>query len=131
MLATTLLTLALASFTAAAPSPTEIELELTGCDISHATIAFPTGQATLAIPTTTPSYVAVALGTQNYTCSSTGTYTNVGAIAELFDISCLYDSPTFESITEFTYLLWKLAPPALSAQSIITLLNPANAPSIL
>lgn len=48
-------------------------LKRCACDISQA--ALPNLPASLVAPNTTLSYVAVAVGTQNYTCGSTGTYT--------------------------------------------------------
>lgn len=69
MLATTLLSLALATVTLALPN------EKRSCDISKAKISLPPTQSTLVAPTATPSFIAVAIGTQNYTCGSTGTYT--------------------------------------------------------
>ncbi|KAG5652367.1 hypothetical protein H0H81_005229 [Sphagnurus paluster] len=126
MLATTLITLALASFTYAAPS-----VKVSGCDISKATIEFPAGQTALAPPTSTPSFVAAAIGTQNYTCSAAGTYTNVGAVAELFDISCLYNTPAFSKIADVAFTAWKAAPASLSTQKVISLLEPIPFPVIL
>jgi hypothetical protein len=45
------------------------------CDLSGATISLPSNQTLLVTPSHDPSYIAVAIGTQNYTCGSTGTYT--------------------------------------------------------
>ncbi|KAG6841269.1 hypothetical protein C0991_000247 [Blastosporella zonata] len=56
---------------------------------------------------------------------------NVGAVAELFDIGCLYNTPVFADIPDFAYSLWELAPPLLTPQSVIKLLQPANTPDIL
>ncbi|GLB42193.1 putative protein of unknown function (DUF3455) [Lyophyllum shimeji] len=128
MLATTLISLALASCALAAPSVES--KKRASCDISKATIAYPQGQS-LPAPTHTPSYIAIALGTQNYTCSSAGTYTNVGALAELFDIACLYNTPVFANIQDSVYDLWKFMPPAISAQSVITSLHGSSSPAIL
>lgn len=45
-----------------------------------------TGSAPLPAPSGEPKYIALGLGTQNYTCNSTsGTYTATGALAQLFD----------------------------------------------
>ncbi|KAF8069078.1 putative malate dehydrogenase [Lyophyllum atratum] len=126
MLATTLITLALASSALAVPSE-----KRASCDISKATIAFPAGQTALAAPTSKPSYVGVAIGTQNYTCSSAGTYTNVGAVAELFDIGCLYNSPAFSSIADTAYAIWKFVPPVITPQSVIASLHGSDSAAIL
>ncbi|KAG8742677.1 hypothetical protein FRC10_001033 [Ceratobasidium sp. 414] len=48
-----------------------------------------TGTTGLSIPSGSLVYVALGMGTQNYTCGSTGTFTSAGAVAKLFDISCL------------------------------------------
>lgn len=47
-----------------------------GCDVSKATVPIPEGQTILHPPSSTlsASYVAVAFGVQNYTCSTAGTY---------------------------------------------------------
>ncbi|KAJ3573367.1 hypothetical protein NP233_g2461 [Leucocoprinus birnbaumii] len=66
------------------------------------------------------SYVAVAIGTQNYTCSSTGTYTLNGALADLFDISCLAKSKTlFDKVTDAAIAIWQHAPPNLSTKTVM------------
>lgn len=45
-----------------------------------------TGPSPLPSPSGRPKYVAVGLGTQNYTCNATsGNYTATGALAQLFD----------------------------------------------
>ncbi|KXN81690.1 hypothetical protein AN958_03937 [Leucoagaricus sp. SymC.cos] len=83
-------------------------------------------------PNETLSYVAVAIGTQNYTCSSTGTYTNVGAVAELFDISCLAkDKPVFDMIADGAIAFWNAAPPNLTPQQVISGLSVLKSPVIL
>ena len=88
------------------------------CDVSNAVIDIPPGQTNLSLPSgIVPKFIAVGLGTQNYTCSSAGTYTyvlislrflkpftvhlllrNVGAFAELIDISCFVTNPGFASL---------------------------------
>lgn len=83
-------------------------------------------------PSSSLSYVAVAIGTQNYTCSSAGTYTNVGAVAELFDISCLATSKTvFDKIADAAIGLWKIAPPNLTPQKVVGMLSNFKNPIIL
>ncbi|KAJ3821562.1 putative malate dehydrogenase [Lentinula raphanica] len=88
------------------------------CDVSSAVIE--TNGSTLPAPKFTPSFVGLGVGTQNYTCTSNGTYSNVGALAELFDISCLYGEPGFDELTSVTSLLWNAAPPALTPAEIIS-----------
>ncbi|TFK32009.1 putative malate dehydrogenase, partial [Crucibulum laeve] len=100
-----------------------------GCDISNAKITgFPTS---FAAPSLKPSFAAVAIGVQNYTCGSTGTYTNVGAVAELFDISCLYGSSAFDTIQDAAIDIWKIAPPIFPAQEVIAILHSTNTPAVL
>ncbi|KAF9010092.1 hypothetical protein BDQ17DRAFT_1322785 [Cyathus striatus] len=101
-----------------------------GCDISKAKI--PGLPSTLPTPNATATFVAVAFGTQNYTCGSTGTYSNIGAVAELFDISCLYDTPAFPVVQDALYGIWKIEPSSGSSSiSIIKKLNFAKTPAIL
>jgi len=126
MLTTTLFSLALAAASAfAAPNVKR------SCDISKAKIDFPAGQTALSQPAAAPSFMGVAIGTQNYTCGTTGTYTNVGAVAELFDISCLYNSPLYSKVADVAFSAWKLAPPSLPPQAIISKLSMIGSPIIL
>ncbi|KAJ1309355.1 hypothetical protein OPQ81_006134 [Rhizoctonia solani] len=74
-----------------------------GCDVSGAQLAVP---SPLSVPSgVTPEYIALGVGTQNYTCSSAGSYTSAGAVANLIDISCLYgsDPELFEDVQEYAY----------------------------
>ncbi|KAG8731692.1 hypothetical protein FRC11_002898 [Ceratobasidium sp. 423] len=78
-----------------------------GCDISRAKLELPDTQA-ISIPDgVKPEYVALAIGTQNYTCAATGNYTSGGALSMLIDISCLYgsDRKLFEETQDFAYNL--------------------------
>ncbi|KAF9459663.1 hypothetical protein BDZ94DRAFT_1239043 [Collybia nuda] len=122
MLAITLLSLALATVAFALPN------EKRSCDVSKAKMSLP---STLISPTATPSFIAVAIGTQNYTCGASGTYTNTGAVAELFDMSCLYNTPLYSKIPDDAYTLWKLAPSFLKAQTVISLLSYTSTPVVL
>ncbi|VDB88878.1 unnamed protein product [Peniophora sp. CBMAI 1063] len=67
----------------------------TGCYVSASVLPelLPANQTALVAPTSAPNFVALGVGVQNYTCSSTGTFTNIGAVAELFDISCIASKP--------------------------------------
>lgn len=47
----------------------------TGCDISQAKISFPANETAISAPTSAPSFIGLAIGTQNYSCSPAGTYT--------------------------------------------------------
>ncbi|THV04701.1 putative malate dehydrogenase, partial [Dendrothele bispora CBS 962.96] len=89
----------------------------TSCDISSAVVDVPSGGA-LPPPTHKVSFVALGVGTQNYTCSDAGTYTSVGAFAELFDISCLYRTQCFSNITSDAFEVWNAAPPSVTASRV-------------
>ncbi|EPQ52251.1 malate dehydrogenase [Gloeophyllum trabeum ATCC 11539] len=93
------------------------------CDISSATLPLPSNQSQLTPATGAPSFIALGVGVQNYTCSSAGTYTNIGAVAEVFDISCLYNMPAFASIQNTAYTAWEHAPASLTAQEVIAMLS--------
>ncbi|KAF8230316.1 hypothetical protein L208DRAFT_1041965, partial [Tricholoma matsutake] len=95
------------------------------CDISGAEIYLPPNQTTLGKPQETASFIAVALGTQNYTCYN-GKYNNTGAVAELFDISCFYNSSSFWSIQDVVFAAWESAPSYLTPQEIISLFFSTN-----
>ncbi|EMD35435.1 hypothetical protein CERSUDRAFT_124747 [Gelatoporia subvermispora B] len=124
MLAALLLTLATSVL--AAPS-----LKRAECDVTKLSIPLPSGQTTLVKPTNfTPSFIGVGVGVQNYTCGSTGTFTNVGALAELFDISCA--SPlSFDSLTDVIFDAWKDAPKEITAADLIDTLAIFDPPNVL
>ncbi|KAJ7701135.1 hypothetical protein B0H17DRAFT_924854 [Mycena rosella] len=122
MFALSLLPLLLASV-AAVPS-VERNADLPKrCDISAAKVTLPSNQNLLVAPAHGPSYLGLAIGTQNYTCASTGTWTNVGAVAELFDASCLYGTPEFSYIQEIAYTVWKFAPASAGISQVIAVLQ--------
>jgi len=121
-----LLSLALSFSALAAPRS-----KVAGCDISEAKIDLPTNQTTLAPPKEQPSFIGVGVGTQNYTCGANGQYTNIGAVAELFDISCLYGTPAFGVIQDPLFDEWKNAPASVTPQIIISFLHPTKTPVIL
>lgn len=53
----------------------------------------------LPTPTTSPSVIALGVGTQNYTCNSTtGTYSSNVALADLYDITSLVKASTKDSL---------------------------------
>ncbi|KAJ7064669.1 hypothetical protein C8F01DRAFT_1249710 [Mycena amicta] len=101
------------------------------CDISNAAIPLPPNQNMLLAPTSSPSFIGLAIGIQNYTCGSTGTYTNVGAVAELFDVSCLYGTPEFPFLQDIAFAAWKFAPHSSPIQSIVAGLDPYHASFVL
>ncbi|KAF8893179.1 hypothetical protein CPB84DRAFT_1783384 [Gymnopilus junonius] len=101
------------------------------CSLSKAASSLPNLPSPLVAPSSPLSWVGVAIGTQNYTCASTGTWTNVGAVAELFDISCLAGTFFFESIQDIAIAAWEAAPPSLPASQIISKLHSFSTPEIL
>ncbi|KAF9068680.1 hypothetical protein BDP27DRAFT_1421670 [Rhodocollybia butyracea] len=74
------------------------------CGISKAVID--TSGTTLPPPSYAPSFIGLGVGTQNYTCGSTGTYTNVGALAQLFDASCLVGHSSFTELAATAFEAW-------------------------
>jgi len=97
------ISLAFVASTLAAPS------KHSGCDISGVQLNVPSGQTGLVQPTTPPTYIVLGVGFQNYTCSSAGNYSSVGAVAEIYDLSCLYGQPEFATIQDDVYACWKKA----------------------
>jgi hypothetical protein len=97
---------------------------IVSCPTTSAVLSLPGNQTTLAVPAgQKPINIALGIGTQNYTCSSAGTYTYVisfsliamrehrmtdmilsnssaGAVAKFFDISCLVGTPGFARIQD-------------------------------
>jgi len=93
---------------------------LSGCNVSSALLPLPSGQTTLVQPTNVqPHFIGVAFGVQNYTCSSANNYTAVGAVAELFDISCLYGSTLFDTIQEPLFEAWSDLSPEITITEAI------------
>ncbi|KAF5389593.1 hypothetical protein D9757_004185 [Collybiopsis confluens] len=90
------------------------------CNLSTASMDIPSGVA-LPVPTYKPTFLGLGVGTQNYTCTSAGTYTSAGALAELYDVSCMYGSPAFEDLPAFTYSFWNHTPASVSPSELISL----------
>jgi len=92
-----------------------------GCDLNKARLELKKSpQKSLAPPSTAPSYISVGVGIQNYTCDPhTHKYTSEGAVAELFDISCLHGKPEFHTIQNHLYEKWLKAPNSLTIHKVI------------
>ncbi|THH28974.1 hypothetical protein EUX98_g5217 [Antrodiella citrinella] len=104
-------------------TPTTSSPKIAGCSASKKTLSMPSGQTQLVVPnTTTPTFIGIGVGVQNYTCDSTGTFTNVGAVAELFDISCA-DESVYGALTDITSAIWQAAPKSVTTQDIIKTLS--------
>ena len=104
-------------------------IHATNCDVSKQAgqIDLPPNQNQLVLPTTTtPTFVGLAFGVQNYTCTSGNNFTcvfcfffhlslafspchsnsNVGAVAELIDVSCLAGSSGFLKLPDTLFAAW-------------------------
>ncbi|THH28973.1 hypothetical protein EUX98_g5216 [Antrodiella citrinella] len=84
-------------------------LHATNCNVStlSSQIDLPANQTQLVLPTnSTPSFVGLGFGVQNYTCTSGNNFTNVGAVAELIDVSCLAGSSVFLSLPDTLFSQW-------------------------
>lgn len=67
---------------------------LTGCSLRDATLTLPPNSNNFTVDSTAhPRYILLGSGVQNYTCSAAGTYASAGAVANLYDLSCLYKKP--------------------------------------
>ncbi|KAG8766388.1 hypothetical protein FRC15_006445 [Serendipita sp. 397] len=96
------------------------------CPLNDATLSLPADQTTIAVtPGAKPVAVALGVGTQNYTCTAAGNYTSAGAVATLFDLSCLVNDPLghFATIQED---LFKLPAPARNAIVALASKTPLN-----
>ncbi|KAJ7868320.1 hypothetical protein B0H13DRAFT_1058482 [Mycena leptocephala] len=79
------------------------------CDTSTAVMDLPPNQTILVAPATAPLFILLGVGVQNYTCSGT-TYASIGAVASLFDISCLDHTSKFSTIQTTAYTIWEHVP---------------------
>jgi len=103
----------------------------TSCDLSHARLQVPANQTQLIAPTYAPNFIGIGVGTQNYTCNATdSTYALVGALAEIFDCSCLYGTAAFESAPTTVYDAWS-ASTGITVQDVITTLRLTHDPAVL
>jgi len=92
------------------------------CPTANATLTFPEGQTALSVPSgQVPNHILLGTGVQNYTCSDAGNYTSSGAVAKLYDISCLFGTPSFATVQD----LW-FAQPANEQEAIQGALNPTT-----
>ncbi|KAJ7302124.1 hypothetical protein DFH08DRAFT_723379 [Mycena albidolilacea] len=87
-----------------------------GCDTSKAGIDLPANQTALVAPATAPLFILLGVGIQNYTCSGT-TFASIGAVASLFDISCLYPEE-FATVQTTAFNVWENAYPDVPATAI-------------
>ncbi|OBZ67687.1 hypothetical protein A0H81_12360 [Grifola frondosa] len=110
--------------------PSDKLFQLSGCDISTFVPDLPPNQSQLVLPTNaTPSFIGLAFGVQNYTCTQSNNFTNVGAVAELIDVSCIVSAPSFSTIQNSLYDVWSIVP--YHIQDIINMMHLINPPEIL
>jgi len=84
------------------------------CDLSAARLVFPSTITTLAVQSGPPSSLAIGVGFQNYTCSAAGNYTSAGAVADLYDLSCLSSNASaFDAVADIAYGAWKACPASI------------------
>lgn len=123
-----------------------------GCTVSTAIVPNQGGE--LLHPTYNVTQIGLGIGTQNYSCSSTGNYTwvfrkhrgtftqslfhsdrSVGAVAELYDVSCEYFTAAFSNVSAEAYRLWAAAPTYYTESTLIDVLyayrGTPSVPSIL
>lgn len=94
-----------------------------GCSVASAKLSLPANQTAIAVPSGTPIYIALGVGTQNYTCGATGTFASAGAVAKLFDISCLVGTPLFPTIQDMAFAVAANAKGADLVSKIATVLK--------
>ncbi|KAJ7770957.1 hypothetical protein B0H14DRAFT_3096056 [Mycena olivaceomarginata] len=77
----------------------------------------PPNQTALVAPATAPLFVLLGVGVQNYTCSGT-TFASIGAVASLFDISCLARTSQFATIQTTAFRIWDRVPSSVPSTVI-------------
>ncbi|KZV96100.1 hypothetical protein EXIGLDRAFT_643551 [Exidia glandulosa HHB12029] len=93
---------AFSSVASALPAPPKFF----GCDVSKLGPTFPTNQTALAKPAgSTAKFVGLGAGVQNYTCTDAGTYASAGAVAQLYDVSCIASTPLFKMLPDMAFSL--------------------------
>jgi len=81
------------------------------CDISDVQLSLPSNnRSAFSTPTSPLTSLVLGVGVQNYTCSTAGTYTSIGAVASLYDLACISQSPDFDQIQDLAYDLWSVSP---------------------
>ncbi|KAH8983244.1 hypothetical protein EDB86DRAFT_3106437 [Lactarius hatsudake] len=70
----------------------------------------PPNQQQLVAPTDAPTFVALVVGFQNFTCTEQGTWASDGFAGQLFDISGLFPGSEFSQIQNDAYTDWVSQP---------------------
>lgn len=103
-------TVAVATYVNAAPTiasflskrTTQADL-LFNCDVSDLTPALPK-QDNITVPAGQKTrFITAGVGVQNYTCSDAGVYVSAGAVASLYDVSCIAKSSVLPKIQELLF----------------------------
>jgi len=121
----------LASPILAYPSNARRAMRSGRCNTTTAALPAPSGQTTLVKPSVPPSFIGIGVGTQNYTCGSDGTYTSIGAVVQVFDISCLQCKRDFLTIQNEAMTAWAAAPASASAIEVVSSFPPLKKASLL
>ncbi|KAH9008165.1 hypothetical protein EDB83DRAFT_2301609 [Lactarius deliciosus] len=66
----------------------------------------PPNQKQLVAPTDAPTFVALVVGFQNFTCTQQGAWASEGFAGQLFDISTLFPGSEFSQIQNDAYADW-------------------------
>ncbi|GJE95397.1 hypothetical protein PsYK624_115810 [Phanerochaete sordida] len=79
-----------------------------------------------------PTWVGIAVGVQNYSCSAEGIWTTLGAgaVTEIFDTSCVPLSAQGAYAT-YIYKVWTSASPDMSASELVSVSGMLNLPGAL
>ncbi|PCH35191.1 hypothetical protein WOLCODRAFT_166107 [Wolfiporia cocos MD-104 SS10] len=102
------------------------------CSITSFKPSFPSNQTQLVIPTDIePRFIGLGFGVQNYTCSSSNTYTSLGAFAELIDVSCYVNESWFGGIQNYAYNVWSNLSEVVSIAEVIDYIHSVNPPQNL
>ncbi|KZT69975.1 hypothetical protein DAEQUDRAFT_234153 [Daedalea quercina L-15889] len=106
--------------------------EVADCSLSGFVPSFPSNQTQLVVPSNIePQFIGLTFGVQNYTCSSNNNYTNVGAVAELIDVSCYVHAPWFATIQDQLLPAWDELSQTVSIQQAIDFVHFLNPPANL
>jgi len=81
------------------------------CDLSDVQLSLPSNNRTVfSTPTSPLTSLVLGVGVQNYTCSTAGTYKSIGAVASLYDLACISQSPEFDNMQDLAFELWNASP---------------------
>ncbi|KAH9933035.1 uncharacterized protein B0H18DRAFT_674912 [Fomitopsis serialis] len=105
---------------------------LADCSLAGYVPALPPNQTQLTIPSNLdPEFLGLAFGVQNYTCSSSNSYTSVGAVGELIDVSCYVNASWFSTIQDVLYPAWDELSQSVTIQEVIDFVHLINPPANL